>query len=235
MQCKQLILPVVMFALLPALGFAQDKHHEDPTKIVTKLGAGYDDGVTLSGSIGLDQIRMVNASINDDASEWRIGGSWLLELGIVNFSFGRVDYENDIYKNNYSIGTFMPLSIFDITPGGWQLFPMAGYNYNEGNQLVEQQRLTFNFTPFNHGDLTHASSHGVYLGVFGLKPVTEKCSLIVVTGGMVGSNRYSGYWAGVGLSYKINEQQLLDVFGILSDDDYGQRNDIAMSYSYQFN
>ncbi|WP_114327245.1 hypothetical protein [Candidatus Colwellia aromaticivorans] len=228
---------LTMTLLLPALSFAQEKHHDDPTKIVTKLGVGYNDGLTFSGSIGLDEVRMINASIDEDASEWRIGGSWLFDIGIVNFNFSRVDYENDVYKNNYSVGTFIPLSIFGFTPGGWQIFPMAGYNYNDGNQLTEKNAPTLSISNFNAGDfvLIPSSSHGAYLGAFGLKPLTENFSLIALAGGMAGSNSYSGYWAGGGLSYKINNQQSFGIFGIISDDDYGQRNDIAISYSYQFN
>lgn len=223
--------------LVPFFSFAQEKHHEDPTKIVSKLGVGYNDGVTFSGSIGLDELSMINASINDDASEWRVGGSWLFDIGIVNFSFSRVDYDNEVYKNNYSVGTFIPLNVFGFTPGGWQIFPMAGYNYNDGNQLVEQQQATFDISQFNAGDfvLTPSSSHGGYLGAFALKPLSLKLSLIGIAGGMAGSSSYSGYWAGGGVSYKIDKQQSFNIFGVLSDDDYGTRNDIAVSYSYQFN
>jgi hypothetical protein len=237
MKHNRFIAPLLMLSLLPTLVLAQDKHHDDPTKIVTRLGAGYNDGLTLSGSIGLDEVRMISGSINDDGSEWRIGGSWLFDIGIVNFGFSRVDYDNDVYKNNYSVGTFIPLSIFDFTPGGWQIFPMAGYNYNDGNQLVKQEGSIFSVKKFNNEDfiLMPSSSHGAYLGAFGLKPLTEKFSLIAIGGGMAGSNSYSGYWAGGGVSYKISKQQSFSVFGILSDDDYGQRNDIAVSYSYQFN
>jgi hypothetical protein len=228
---------LVTSLLLSQVALAQEKHHEDPTKIVTRVGLGYNDGSTLSGSIGLDEVRMINASINDDASEWRLGGSWLFDIGIVNFSFSRVDYDNDVYKNNYSVGTFIPLSIFGFTPGGWQIFPMAGYNYNDGNQLVEQNQALFDVSQFSMDDfiLTPTSSHGGYLGAFGLKPLTNNISVIGFTGGMLGSNSYSGYWGGGGLSYKINQQQSINLFGIISDDDYGTRNDIAVSYSYQFN
>ncbi|MGC9462171.1 hypothetical protein ACP45E_20350, partial [Vibrio genomosp. F10 str. 9ZD137] len=101
----------------------EEKHHEDPTKIVTKVGIAYVDGVQFSGSIGLDDARMINARINADGDEWRLGGSWLLPMGILNFNFSRAEYEPEGYKNNYSIGSFIPLSYFDITPLGWQIFP----------------------------------------------------------------------------------------------------------------
>ncbi len=223
--------------LLTPIALAQEKHHEDPTKIVTLVGIGYNDGATLSGSIGLDELSMINASINDDASEWRIGGSWLLDIGIVNFNFSRVDFDDDVYKNNYSVGTFIPLSIFGYTPGGWQIFPMAGYSYNDGNQKIEQEKPSSQINNFNTNDfiLIPSTSHGGYLGAFALKPVTNDISVVGFTGGMVGSNSYSGYWGGGGLSYKISPKQSVNLFGIISEDDYGSRNDISVSYSYQFN
>ena len=49
---------------IPLMSLSQEKHHEDPTNIVTKLGIGYNDDITISGSIGLDEVRMINASIN---------------------------------------------------------------------------------------------------------------------------------------------------------------------------
>lgn len=225
-----------MTLVLPTLGFAQEKHHEDPTNVVTKIGAGYNDGLTLSGSIGLDETRMINLGINGDGSEWRIGGSWLFDIGIVNFNFNRIDYDNDVYKNNYSVGTFLPLSIFGFTPGGWQIFPMAGYNYTDGEQLVEQAESTLSFTQLSANDfiLTPNSSHGGYLGAFALKPLTEQISIIATSGGMLGSNSYSGYWVAAGASYKINKQQSFNVIGVVSNDDYGKRSEIEVSYTYQF-
>ena len=44
--------------------FATEKNPEDPTKIVTKLGIGYNEQFTFSGSIGLDETRMINKCLN---------------------------------------------------------------------------------------------------------------------------------------------------------------------------
>ena len=74
---------------LTTFTIADEKNQEDPTKIVTKLGVGYSDQFTFSGSIGLDEARMINARINDDASEWPIGGSWLFNFSILNLNFNR--------------------------------------------------------------------------------------------------------------------------------------------------
>jgi len=232
---KKLLLLTTL--LLPLVTQAEDKHHEDPTKIVTRIGIGYNDDVTFSGSIGLDEVRMINASISDDASEWRLGGSWLFDFGIMNFSFNRAEYDDGAYKNNYSVGTFLPLSVFGFTPGGWQIFPMAGYNYNDGEILQETSTELVSFNSQNAGDfvLTPNTSHGGYLGAFALKPLNDHFSLITVAGGMMGSESYSGYWAGGGVSYKISANQSFNIFGFISDDNYGKQEKLGLSYSYQFN
>ncbi len=79
----------------------KNKLADDPTKVITKFGASYannydfdDQNISFSGSLALDQARKINLRINDDASEWRIGGSWLFPVGIVNFNFGKNEYVN---------------------------------------------------------------------------------------------------------------------------------------------
>jgi hypothetical protein len=215
---------------------ADDKHHEDPTKVVTKLGLGYSDDLTFSGSIGLDQSRMINARINTDASEWRLGGSWLFDMGIMNFNFSRSDYDGGSTKDSYSVGTFVPMSYFGFSPGGWQLFPMAGFNYSEG-EIYSEATSEEDFDDLDGSNLIliSSSSNSAYIGGFALKPLTEKFSFSVVVGGMKGSDDYSSYWAGTGVSYKISGNQSCNVFGFISDDDYGRREKVSFSYSYQFN
>lgn len=56
-----------------------EKHLDDPTRIMTKVGAGYDGELTFNGSIGLDETRMLRGQINADGSQWQLGGSWLFE------------------------------------------------------------------------------------------------------------------------------------------------------------
>lgn len=219
----------VVCGLLVTTGvLADDKHHEDPTKIVTKIGIGYSDTASLSGSIGLDEVRMLNGRVNDQG-EWRLGGSWLFDLGILNFNFSRTDYDNDSYRNNYSIGTYVPLSTFDISPAGWMLFPMAGYSYNEGEMAVPSDDLEDDYV------LMRSKAHGVYLGMFGVKPLSNtNWSILAFGGGSVGSENYTSYWGGAGMSYKINSNASFNVFGFLSEDDYGKNNKVGGSFSYQF-
>ncbi|CDT82954.1 conserved exported hypothetical protein [Vibrio coralliirubri] len=89
----------------------EEKNQEDPTKIVTRLGGGYNGELTLNGSLGLDGARMVSGNINSDGSEWHIGGYWLFSKGIVNFNFKRNQYENGGESTSYNLGTFVPLSV----------------------------------------------------------------------------------------------------------------------------
>lgn len=80
-----------------------DKLADDPTKVTTKLGVSYannfdfnDDNYSFSGSYTLGQARKLNVQTNSDASEWKIGDSWLFPVGIVNFNFGKSEYTNGV-------------------------------------------------------------------------------------------------------------------------------------------
>ncbi|WP_220272508.1 hypothetical protein [Alteromonas aestuariivivens] len=140
-------IATLLLGIIPAVAMSQagnvkdnrDKLADDPTKVITKVGVSYadnfdfdDSNVSVSGSFAFDQARKINLRVNSDASEWRVGGSWLFPLTIINFNFGKNQYVNGANQTNYSIGTFMPLSYFGFVPGGFQIFPMAGYTYNDG-------------------------------------------------------------------------------------------------------
>lgn len=213
---------------IPAI--AAEKHHEDPTKIVSKVGLGYNDNFVISGSLGLGPVKKINARINDDASEWRLGGSWLFKLGIVNFNFSQTDLGDGANKRNYSIGTFVPLNTFDIAPAGWQIFPMAGINYNEGDALVQSSDPTF------EGEyvLTPATTNGGYIGAFTFKPLGGHWALLAYAGASRGSDDYAGSWGGIGTSYTIDEKQSFNIFASTSDDDFGQQQRASISYTREF-
>lgn len=227
-----LALAIMFFSGVVNAEEKQEKNQEDPTKIVTKIGVSYvDKGLGLSGSVGLDDAHMVSARVSEEGDEWRIGGSWLFDLGIVNFNYSRSTYDNeDSYKNNYSIGTFVPLTIFGIEPYGIQIFPMAGLSYNDGELLIENQETAqvedFIITPI--------SSTGGYVGAFSLKPLTEKLTLMAVAGGTLGSDDYSGYWVGGGLSYKHNKHSSINGFAFTVEDDFGKEDTFGISYKYEF-
>lgn len=229
---------------LPTIGFANEQTlSADPTRIITSVGANLssdfsENSVKFSGSLALDEIRKINVSSTGDGSEWRIGGSWLFDIGIVNFSIGKTLYDHDASQTNYSVGTFIPLSVFGFKPWDIQIFPMAGYTYNEGDIATETHPQQNNYPVLNslNSDyvLVSSSSHSGYLGAFALKPLTEKWVAMAVLGGSMGSNDYSGSWAALGANYTINEHNNISLLGFAVDSSYGDDAKIALSYSYEF-
>lgn len=54
---------ILGYIVLSATVFADEKLLEDPTKIVTKAGFSFTDELSLSGSIGVDETRKINARV----------------------------------------------------------------------------------------------------------------------------------------------------------------------------
>ncbi|EHK9086573.1 hypothetical protein AB8302_005134 [Vibrio parahaemolyticus] len=236
----------------------KNKLADDPTKVITKFGASYannydfdDQNISFSGSLALDQARKINLRINDDVSEWRIGGSWLFPVGIVNFNFGKNEYVNGADQTNYSVGTFMPLSYFGIEPAGFQIFPMAGYTYNTGDVPVcdgaESSHCSepnFTGTPSAENGFNMMSSSGSsgYVGAFALKSFTKELTLISFAAGTYGSENsegenYKGFFGGIGLGYLVNKRHSFNVMTFVMDNNtYLDEADkrVAVSYQYQF-
>ena len=207
----------------------KEKHQDDPTKVITRIGLGYTDDLSVSGSLALDPARKINARTNIDASEWRLGGSWLFDFGIINFSLGRSEYDDGGHKNNYSIGTFLPLSALGVDTGDWMIFPMAGFNHNEGEIAVHDEALLE-----NNIVMVQNTSNGGYLGSMVLRPLTEHWTVLGFGGGGKGSGGYSNVWLGSGVSYKLNTHHSFNLFGFISDDNFGRISKIGLTYTYEF-
>lgn len=221
---------VLMANAAPMTEEGRVKNQEDPTKIVTRLGAGYDGDLTINGSLGLDEARMITGLTNTDGSEWRIGGSWLFEKGIVNFNLKKNQYDDGGESTSYNLGTFVPLSVFGIEPAGWQIFPAFGYNYTEGDIVVNLDP-SIGSNPL----LMPIESHGGYLGVFTLKPLTDSWTLMFGGGGSMGSNDTNNGYVGGGVSYRINSNQSVNAFALVSDSNqFGTKEVYSMSYRYEF-
>lgn len=240
-----ILLPTLAFAESDKVNKEKDKLAEDPTRVTTTLGISYsnnydldDGGTNFSGSLALDPARKINLQVNEDASEWRVGGSWLFDIGIVNFNFGRREFTSGAVQDNYSVGTFIPMSYFGFEPLGIQIFPMAGYSYNNGDQLCEvasgdcpdeaNQGLDSDFI------MVPTEAHSGYIGAFALKPLSENLTLVMVTGGSIGSNDYSGYWIGGGLGYTIMKKHSLSAFTYKMDNSYGADTAFSVGYKYEF-
>lgn len=208
----------------------EEKNPEDPTKVITKVGLAYNQDLVLSGALSFDEVRKINGRINHDASEWRIGGSWLFKFGIVNVNFSRTDFDADAYKNNYSVGTFLPLSALGVSTGKWQVFPTAGFSYNQGENYLQAD------DPSLAEDLVllPTASFGGYLGAFALRPLSDRWTFMSVLGGSIGSDSYAGVWVGAGISFRLTQRQSVNGFGFLSEDDYGRVEKLSIAYTYEF-
>ncbi|MCW8332859.1 hypothetical protein [Vibrio paucivorans] len=209
-----------------------EKHHDDPTKVVTKFSLGYTGEVKVSGSVGLDDARMLNASVYGDGGEWTLGGSWLFDIGIVNFYFSNSEYDDGSSNTSYSIGTFVPLSYFGIEPAGWQIFPMFGYNYSDGDSMQEvydPQKKVSEYV------LMPTQSHGGYLGGFAFKPINETWSVMTFAGGSMGSEDYRNYWVGGGVSYAFTHNQSINLYATYDDSTlYEADSTVGLSYKIEF-
>lgn len=233
-----LVLSNIAFATETA---EKEKHQDDPTKVITVIGLGYTDDLSVSGSLALDATRKINARTNLDASEWRLGGSWLFDLGILNFSFSRSEYDDGGYKQNYSVGTFVPLHVLGVDTGKWMIFPMAGFNHNtgetlpKGNSQFESSTQFEDYSPLSDNVImVPNSSNGGYLGAMVLRPISEHWTVLAFGGGGAGSGGYNNAWIGTGLSYKLNTHHSFNVFGFVSDDDFGRISKLGLNYSYEF-
>ncbi|WP_448211567.1 hypothetical protein [Colwellia sp. MEBiC06753] len=225
-------LVLLTIASFPTFSEQVEKNPEDPTKVVTKLGIGYSDNqATMSFNFGLDEIRMLTARINDDGSEWSLGGGWLFDFGILNFNFNKNSYDGGAHNTSYNLGTFVPLSVFDFTPGGWLPFVTAGYSYNEGEVVDIQLPPVFpEFTA-----LVPISSHAFYVGGFALKPWTQQWTTMVFTGTTQGSSDFSLYFGGIGVSYRISKNHSVNAFTMMSDSSiYGSDSTYSLNYRYEW-
>ena len=204
----------------------RDQLADDPTKIITKLGLSYTEDFRLSGSVAFGPVSKINASYSE-TGEWSFGGSYLFDFGIVNVAASRKELDNGTSQAQYSMGTFVPLSALGADTGKWQLFPMAGINYIEGSS-VDVDSVVNNDIPIA------TSSKGGYLGVMGLRPLSEKWVFRGVLVGSAGSDSYSGYTVGGGFSYMITKRDRVSAFASYIDNSFGSRELAGVSYVREF-
>ncbi|MCT4715325.1 hypothetical protein MUA01_10095 [Enterobacteriaceae bacterium H18W14] len=233
----------------------QQKQDDDPTKVTTKVGVSWSDNydmddsnVSFSASLALSEAQKINARVNSDATEWRVGGSWLFPIGIFNFNFGKNEYTNGASQTNYSVGTFLPLSYFGFEPGGFQIFPMAGYTYNTGDHPecsggnCAQPEFSGDLSPENGFVSMETSGSSGYLGTFVLKPFTQKFRMLAFLAGSYGSKNedgenYKGYFGGLGVGYSMTSHHSVKAYTYVMDNNtYLDEADkrILLAYTYQF-
>lgn len=237
-MCCCVLIPGLLHAQTGNVKANKDKSDDDPTKITTKVGIAWSDSydmndsnVAFSGSLALDEARQINTSVNSDGTEWRVGGSWLFPVGIINFNFGKNDYPNGASQTNYSVGTFLPLSYFGFEPAGFQIFPMAGYTYNTGDTLhcdgeqksaCAQPGFSGTPSPENGFNLQQTDGSSGYIGAFSLKPLTKDLRFLNFVGVSYGSKNddgenYKGYFAGIGLGYSFDKHHSVSAFTYIQD------------------
>ncbi len=256
---SSLVLVSSAFAASDSGGDFKDnksKLADDPTKVITKFGMSYannydfdDSNVSFNGSLALDAARKVSVRLNAEATEWRVGGSWLFPIGILNFNFGKNEYTNGATQTNYSVGSFMPLSYFGIQPAGVQIFPMAGYTYNDGESPRCEEGKACSEINFsgpasaeNGFYVSESKGSSGYVGAFALKPLSQEWTVLGFAAGTYGSKNdagenYKGFFAGIGTSYLLSKKHSFSVMTFMMDnntylDEPDQR--VMASYTYQF-
>jgi hypothetical protein len=203
-----------------------EKLSDDPTKIVTKLGVRYTDYATGFGSVAFGPVTKINVSVSEN-EDWSVGGSYLFPFGIVNVAASQKNFSGGVRQTQYSIGSFVPLSAFGIQPAGWQMFTAFGYNYSEGSfPTYELDDLDLGFAS--------TASRGGYFGVVALKPLSPKWTFKSGIIGSKGSNDYSGFNAGGGFSYTLTDRDTLSINASYTDNSFGARDQIGVSYSREF-
>lgn len=208
-----LLLPIATVVPLNAQIAEREKLSDDPTKIVKKIGFRYSDFATIFGLIAFGPLTKVNVSFSED-ERWSIGGSYLFDFGIVNVATSQKALSIDLEQTKYSMG---------IQPFGWLLFLAVGANRTEGSLA------NFDFD-FEEALQFETSSKGGYHGLLALEPLIDKW---VIKSGVVlsaGSNDYSEYSVGGGLTYNVSTAHSISVFGSYSDNSFGQRDLLGISY-----
>lgn len=205
---------------------SNEKLSDDPTKVITKVGIRYADDTTVYGSIAFGPVTKINARATDNG-DWSIGGSYLFKFGIVNVSGSKKVFENDVNQNQYSIGTFIPLSALGIKPAGWQLFTALGYNYTEGEYPY------FDPESFEFSTIT-STSQGGYLGLMALKSINPKWTFKAGVVAAKGSNDYSGLGGGAGLTYNFTPKDSFGINASYIDNSFGSRELYGVSYTHEF-
>ena len=212
--------------VLPLPTAAQEKLAEDPTKVVTRIGAQYSDELTISGSLAFGPAAKINARVSE-SGQWSLGGSYLFSFGIVNIAAGKNEFDNGSVQTRYSIGGFVPLSTLGLKTGMWQVFTAFGYGYTEGDVASFDLDIS-------EYVLVPISSNSGYIGLFAFKPLNEKLTFMTVGLGTKGSDDYSGYSVGAGLSYHLSERDTVSGFATYVDNTFGEEEKLTIGYRREF-
>jgi hypothetical protein len=219
------VLSLSLAACVPAWAQAE-KAAEDPTKIATKVGLIYSDEFAVAGSLAFGPVTKVNARISE-SGQWALGGSYLFPFAIVTFSAGRNELDSGVTQTHYSLGGFMPITAMGLKTGRWQLFVPFGYTRNNGQITVADAELGQSMT-------LEASNNSGYVGLFALRPLSERLTLM--GGGLFsrGSDDFSGTALGVGLSMHLSPDDTIGLSAYAIDNSFGSEAKAGISYRHEF-
>lgn len=203
-----------------------EKAAEDPTKIATKVGIAYAGELSASGSVAIGPKLKLNGRIAESGN-WSLGASYLFPVAILTFAAGRSEFESGVEQTRFSLGGFVPLNPLGVKTGKWQLFVPFGYTYTNGKLPVtdiDQQE----------GIPIQTSSNSAYVGLFTLRPLNARLTLLAGANLTKGTNDFSGVAAVGGVSYHLTERDTVAFRASYVDNSFGQKSRLGISYQHEF-
>lgn len=213
-------------ALATPVHAQSEKAAEDPTKIATKVGASFSDELSVSGSVAVGPKFKFNGRVSESGL-WSVGASYLFPVAILTFSASKNKFDSGVEQTRYSLGGFVPLSNLGVKTGRLQLFVPFGYTYTDGRQVVTDIDQNENL-PIG------LSSNSAYVGVFMLRPLNDKLTLMVGGNFTKGTHDFSGISVGGGLSYHLTSNDTVGVSGSYIDNSFGQKEKVSISFRHEF-
>lgn len=211
---------------VPVFADEAEKSPDDPTKIATKAGISYADEFFVSGSLAVGPKLKFNGRISE-SGQWSLGASYLFPVAILTFSAAHTDFDSGGDQTRYSLGGFVPLSQLGVKTGKLQVFVPFGYTNTKGHQPVTDVDQSDSFP-------IEVSSNSGYVGVFLLRPLNEKFTLM--GGGNVskGTHDFSGISVGGGISYHFTHNDTFGVSASYVDNSFGQNENLRLTYRHEF-
>lgn len=203
-----------------------EKAAEDPTKIATKVGVAYSDELSVSGSLAIGPKFKFNGRVSE-SGQWQIGASYLFPVAILTFSAGKSQFDSGVEQVRYSLGGFVPLTQLGLKTGKWNFFVPFGYTYTDGKQVETESDM-------QDGLPVEMNSNSGYVGLFVIRPLSKKLTLMAGGNVTKGTNDFSGVAAAGGLSYHLGKRDTIAVRASYIDNSYGQKEKIGISYQHEF-
>lgn len=215
------------------LSSVKEKNPYDPTKIVSELNLGYSNDFHVSGSYAVTDDTMVTLGMSDNLNEWVLGSSLTVGGAIYSLNYYYEEFEDykDSNMHSISLETYYALTDQRIKPFGIELFPYLGTYYTSGDDYQNKQDLTpefNNYVPMRSDDI------GAYLGLYGLKEITNRFTVFAFGSYSSDFSDYDGYYYGGGLGYEFSDHHIIKGYAIVEDDSYASGDNFGFTYTYEF-